>query len=183
MEVNSVGWISIGIVLVIFALICWIFWRKLFKKPALAPETKEENKKEEKKEPVALRSKSKAATVFFLLLISVALMIAHQIYTDRRELAKSTKIQAKFRPLAGTFEVPAGSGQYSPQTIEAFFKKDQRVWFGSKSKTLAILWDGKEKRKIEIPHHGTVKRCTKTDYIIFIKQAQPTQVSYKILSG
>lgn len=183
MEIKLIAWLSIGIpVGVAVLIISLILWR-VFRKPATASEIKAETEKEKKKKPVAPRSKSKAATVFFLLLISVALMIAHQIYTDRRELAKSTKIQAKFRLITGTFEVPAGSGKYSPQTIRAFFKKDQRVWFGSKSKTLAILWDGKEKRKIEIPHHGTVKRCTKTDYIIFIKQAQPTQVSYKILSG
>lgn len=113
MEIKLLAWLSIGIPIGIFALIIWIFWRKLFKKPALAPETKTETEKEEKKEPVVTpKSKSYATTVLFLLLlILVTVMIVHRIDTGRWGFVKSTEIQAKFRPLAGAFEMPAAAIQ------------------------------------------------------------------------
>jgi len=112
MEVDTIGWISIVIVLGIFTLIIWFFLRKFFKKPIITPKTETEPKKDERKEPVAPKSK-KSATIVLLVLLLIFAMIVYWANTGKWRSVRPipTGIQAKSRPLAGTFRIPAAATQ------------------------------------------------------------------------
>jgi hypothetical protein len=117
-----------------------------------------------------------AETMFFTL-PQTAMAIREKIPAVDKTIAGW--IQKAPGPLSDVMEIPAGSGKYNGKIL---FKKGERVWFKSESETPAVLWDNNKKRKMKIPHHGTIKRCTKTGTIIFVKQPHPTRMRYKILS-
>ncbi len=103
----SSEWIVTGICFGIGALIAITRYRS----SGPSAETKKDEEEKNKKELTPYKSRY-ATTILFLIFMVLALtMIVHRIDTGRWGFAKSTEIQAEFRPLASAFEMPAAAIQ------------------------------------------------------------------------